>query len=727
MDYSLRPWSNTRLICLGALMGSLFGFSLLDIDFILGISQYWSEPYGDSAQNVIGLSYFVQDEWRLPIFNVPNLGFPEGANIIFTDSVPLTALLAKIWFQFTGQIFNIMGFWLFFCFVLSGVSMALVMIRLEQKNPIIVGLAIVFAVCAPILLTRLGHAGLMGHFLILFSFAGYLQIINSKGQQPSIAPMIIVAICALLVQAYFFPIVMSFLGAALTQRVFNRQNTLLFAISRFGLGSAVCIIAMIAAGFINLEGGATLKAWGYGHYSMNLLSLFLPLRAHLPDVLSTHITWNGSGLTWDATGGQYEGYAYLGAGVLSMLILSWITARKKIMLTMRQHIVLTCVLIGFFLYAISNKVYLGDILILDITLPEWMGILTGSVRTGGRMFWPFYYVIVPTLIVLIINHYGFRLGSIILAGLVIFQVWDTGPLRKNLTALSTGVAARYLDAPLWASLVDQHQFVMQFPSHQCGGWAPNWPESNAGMELLLFTAKKNIPVNSAYLARHVKDCNAEATTAKETQIEEGGLYIFLNDEDFRKTRMSTDMIKLCRSFNRGIICTRSWDEMKGNPNIASLSTLIPEEIDSTSSEIISFKSGGASQHNKLEGWSDVEPWGTWMIGNEAQVMIPTSLQMQGDLTLIVNSWAFLSGHHKQLKLDIKANNIYVGTWNYHIDNNSIQARSLQIPRSAIAANGNVILSFNTTDSHSPKDVGLSEDIRELAIGIVSIKIDSSKF
>jgi hypothetical protein len=93
----------------------------------------------------------------------------------------------------------------------------------------------------------------------------------------------------------------------------------------------------------------------------------------------------------------------------------------------------------------------------------------------------------------------------------------------------------------------------------------------------------------------------------------------------------------------------------------------------------------------------------------------------------VNSWAFLSGHHKQLKLDIKANNIYVGTWNYHIDNNSIQARSLQIPRSAIAANGNVILSFNTTDSHSPKDVGLSEDIRELAIGIVSIKIDSSKF
>jgi hypothetical protein len=685
MDYSLRPWSNTRLICLGALMGSLFGFSLLDIDFILGISQYWSEPYGDSATNVIGLSYFVQDEWRLPIFNVPNLGFPEGANIIFTDSVPLTALLAKIWFQFTGQIFNIMGFWLFFCFVLSGVSMALVMIRLEQKNPIIVGLAIVFAVCAPILLTRLGHAGLMGHFLILFSFAGYLQIINSKGQQPSIAPMIIVAICALLVQAYFFPIVMSFLGAALTQRVFNRQNTLLFAISRFGLGSAVCIIAMIAAGFINLEGGATLKAWGYGHYSMNLLSLFLPLRAHLPDVLSTHITWNGSGLTWDATGGQYEGYAYLGAGVLSMLILSWITARKKIMLTMRQHIVLTCVLIGFFLYAISNKVYLGDILILDITLPEWMGILTGSVRTGGRMFWPFYYVIVPTLIVLIINHYGFRLGSIILAGLVIFQVWDTGPLRKSLTALSTGVAARYLDAPLWASLVDQHQFVMQFPSHQCGGWAPNWPESNAGMELLLFTAKKNIPVNSAYLARHVKDCNAEATTAKETQIEEGGLYIFLNDEDFRKTRMSTDMIKLCRSFNRGIICTRSWDEMKGNPNIASLSTLIPEEIDSTSTE------------------------------------------MQGDLTLIVNSWAFLSGHHKQLKLDIKANNIYVGTWNYHIDNNSIQARSLQIPRSAIAANGNVILSFNTTDSHSPKDVGLSEDIRELAIGIVSIKIDSSKF
>ncbi len=56
---------------------------------------------------------------------------------------------------------------------------------------------------------------------------------------------------------------------------------------------------------------------------MNAVSPFLPPRDHLPESLARHVPWDGNGNTWDATGGQYEGYNYLGAGMLLLLVVGF--------------------------------------------------------------------------------------------------------------------------------------------------------------------------------------------------------------------------------------------------------------------------------------------------------------------------------------------------------------------------------------------------------------------
>lgn len=59
------------------------------VSFILGTHPFWKNPEGDLVQHMTGASYYAAGPWRLPLFFVPDLGIPEGTNIIFTDSIPL--------------------------------------------------------------------------------------------------------------------------------------------------------------------------------------------------------------------------------------------------------------------------------------------------------------------------------------------------------------------------------------------------------------------------------------------------------------------------------------------------------------------------------------------------------------------------------------------------------------------------------------------------------------
>src|SRR5215510_11273151 len=113
------------IICCAALIGLAYASTIFEPSFALSCNRYWLEPYGDVMTYEIGSRYFAQDAWRFPLFFLPAFSFPEGANIIFSDSIPLLAFIAKIAYKISGYWFNYFGLYLVASFPLLAALMAL--------------------------------------------------------------------------------------------------------------------------------------------------------------------------------------------------------------------------------------------------------------------------------------------------------------------------------------------------------------------------------------------------------------------------------------------------------------------------------------------------------------------------------------------------------------------------------------------------------------------------
>ena len=87
---------------------------------------------------MIGALYFAHDAWRFPVFYVPKFSFPEGANIIFSDSIPLFALFGKIIYKVSGQWMNYFGLYIVICFPLLAAFVAVAAKQAGTRDPLLI-------------------------------------------------------------------------------------------------------------------------------------------------------------------------------------------------------------------------------------------------------------------------------------------------------------------------------------------------------------------------------------------------------------------------------------------------------------------------------------------------------------------------------------------------------------------------------------------------------------
>ena len=192
------------------LFTGVYVLSFLTPEFIAGTGPYWQSPYSDRITNLIGFLYYLQDEWRFPLFNVPRLGYPEGTNIVFTDSIPLLALAAKLVYKITGFTTNYFGWWVFGCYLLLALFIAQAARSARIFDPLAVIACALFAVSAPALITRIGHASLMAHFLIAWALFLYFRTRSQPARSSNVIHYALIAMVVVTVQAYFLPMVLLF-------------------------------------------------------------------------------------------------------------------------------------------------------------------------------------------------------------------------------------------------------------------------------------------------------------------------------------------------------------------------------------------------------------------------------------------------------------------------------------------------------------------------------------
>lgn len=713
---------NRFTVVIAMILGALYAFTLFEPSFILGRSVYWTEPFGDRITNLIGALYFAHDDWRFPLFYVPGLAFPEGTNIVYTDSLPLLALIDKVIFKISGEWVNYFGLWLFICFPLLALFIAFATKEGGAKDVVSVLGATFLALASPALLIRFGHATLMAHFLIAWSFYLYWKLIRSTDSWAVIAQFCVVAALSVVLQAYFLMMVLPFLLAALAQGVMLGRVTVRNATLSFATAVGVILATAWIAGIIG-PGSISANAWGFGYYSMNVLSPFLPSREWLPEYIAQHITWDGNGYSWDATGGQYEGYNYLGAGMLLLLIVHLSTSRDLVKKALKRHVFLVLALTGLLLFALSNRVFVGDWLVFDIPMFPLLRKITEHFRTGGRLFWPIYYVLTVALVLLTFQRFSPRIAKALIITAVCLQLADTQHLRHNMVANVGHGFAQELPQEAWKPLLEAHQFLKQYPSFQCGGWAGKWPENNSNMELLWLTAQLGKPSSSAYLARSNRNCADELAEGQKFDIRSEGLYVFGDKFPIQTIENLLNFRDWCREFAHGVACSRNLAKL---PQLALQPEFKPISREWIPKyrlgEILRFSAGGNGQPFLLRGWSVPEPWGIWSLGEQSEVALRLAEPLGGEMRLTVNANPFVHAGRPVKEIAVLVNDKQVATWNYKLGE-GIENRTANIPRKVYQRKDGVLrIKFVSKSIESPKQAGLSADTRPISLGLVNLAL-----
>jgi hypothetical protein len=169
---------------------------------------------------------------------------------------------------------------------------------------------------------------------------------------------------------------------------------------------------------------------------------------------------------------------------------------------LRRHVSLLVAFSVLTAFAISHRVFAGHLLLFELPLPQYIIWALGIFRSSGRFFWLIGYAQMAIVIVL-----GFRRAQPVMAlcllGAAILQLFDVQPLREQIVAsIAAGPGTEELEDSEIAHLIARARHVEVVPSFQCVNRDQQQEKmERANIELMLATARINVPTNTVYSGR----------------------------------------------------------------------------------------------------------------------------------------------------------------------------------------------------------------------------------
>jgi len=544
----------------------------------------------DFFQHIIGQIYYLRQGWQWPLLIAWRLDAPAGTNIAMTDSIPLEALLLKLVHPLFPHILQGVTLYLALCWTLQPVCAVFALRSLGEKRLLPALAMSVFSACFPPLLARLGHAALCGHWILLLAIGLYFRATRPGTGFGPVWMLAILTMLTLLVHPYLMVMTGAILGAVpLTLWLRSRCRKICTA----------SLFATVASGTSIILLGSVLGYWGgasdggYGFYSMNLASPFWPVHSTLfPFVPPAWV---------EATGGQYEGYQYFGAGILLLLVMVIVTRKGRSLLTSfpKQHAGLLLACLALTVIAISNRIYLFHIpvLLTHLRVPG-----AEQMRSSGRMFWPVAYLIILGAVYGLCRAWPRAWSLIMLAGIAL-QWSDTQGLRAYDQMTETALLT---PAPLKAtqlfSLIRSFDKIEIHPRLECDN--VNMPYV---MPLIYAAALQNAAVNTMYTARLSPEAGCHPRTEQPHPLDLHTLVVLLGTS---QQEVANHWAKLqnarCGMDSGATFCVSAASALPtGLSSVPKAPGLLLEQEISTSSPQL--------KHSDIleSGWSGLESWGVW--------------------------------------------------------------------------------------------------------------------
>jgi hypothetical protein len=422
---------------------------------------------GDRAQHFLGWQFFRNEAWQWPPGRLWAYGEAMGSSIVFTDSIPLLALMLKPFSAMLPQPLQYAGPWIVACYALTG-AFAWRCGWLATGRAEAGLLLALFAVLSPMIALRgLAHFALAAQWIIWWSLALYLE----PGPRIAWWRRGLCLAIASLVHAYLLFIALAVFAAEWMRRVWVLRQVPPRTAALVGIGIALVLAAVMAlAGyFVVPDPGSGDRR--YGLYGADLDAWWASLDGarfgpYRPPSLSRGL----------------EGMHYLGAGVWLLLGIAAAAALRRpaqVAAGLRTHTPLILAALVLAMLAFTHQLGFGGRTVAEWPLDEqWLAILS-LFRGSGRMLW-----LADILLVLVAVVAVFRALLPVPAVALVGVLWlvQLADLAAPLSALRANIAAdvarprhgdlqQPLVSPFWAEAGPRYRRLAVAPMrHAAPGW-----------------------------------------------------------------------------------------------------------------------------------------------------------------------------------------------------------------------------------------------------------------
>lgn len=520
-----------QLFCLGGLLGIaafllILGPSPLNVTCDSFCRGGYIEK--DIQQHYAGWLFYRQSPLRFPLCIAQGINAPHGLSIAYTDSIPLFAAFFRLLEPLLPQTFQYFGwFSLLCCFLQGGFGALLLSLWIPGRiKPLVADLLFV---CSPVLWERiLRHTSLGAQFLVLAALYYYFKSIRED--RIFYPGLFILNILAITIHPYFLPMTYALTFAMLLRYMFLHRQVLKPLLY---LGSDLLLTLAVGWCFGLFYGTASGGSDAlYGYFGMNLNALWNPVGVG-------GVVWSRFLPAQNQVGGNYDAFAYLGLGVLLGLILGvvWLIIRRRLspLSLLRRHWTLALVSLLLTVFAISNVVTANGATLTVIPLPGVLVQLCSVFRSGGRMFWPVYYLLMLAACILVCRL--FRKESLSIAAvscLAVVQLWDLSPgLAQRSQALRAAQQSEafpsQMTSTFWALAKDRYTNIASMDGIQ-----------NDALHLALYAADLGWTTNDPFAARYDAVSLEEERSVLLEELSQGTLrqdtlYLFSEEGAFLQT------------------------------------------------------------------------------------------------------------------------------------------------------------------------------------------------
>lgn len=505
-----------------ALLGGIAFVLIYGVKILNPLYTDWLLTGGDPSQHYLGWEFFRRSDWYFPLGLTDQLAYPLKTSVIYTDSIPIFAVFFKLFRSILPQQFQYFGIWGLLCFVLQGYYAAKILGERSSSKTVILAGSIFFIV-SPIMVFRMYyHTALAAHWLILLAIYFYFK--HEKEYRDIFKPVMQWGILGILIGSihlYFVPMCGAILlGYILCSIWKERKIRIRFFYPGISFSVGLFLTVYLLGGF---SSGADTGTNNLGLFSFNLNAFLNPMS--YSTLLKNTSLWD-----WPFyTQGQYEGFSYLGMGIILLCACGIVLMIRNIFRRRKPSVyqIMTVLMsVGLIVMAASPTITWNDKLLLQLPYSSTLYKYWGIFGSCGRMAWPVVYFLMIFGITSIGNMKWKRkeISNVIIILACLVQVIDlSGQLYKRHENYSKKVVYQ---SPLAGTVWDD---IISTGEYKHVVWVTHNVDHDDVIQVAVYAMRNDMTMGNFYFARGID--KRDITEEQLQNTSEDCVYVFLKSDD----------------------------------------------------------------------------------------------------------------------------------------------------------------------------------------------------